>query len=285
MRSVRLALGETEIFAFSTGTFEVDGREMFGGASAAARTRTSRRADESRYPLALNSFLIKTPGAMILADTGIGALLDPRYLKAYKFRDLVGLPEALSAFGFSPGDIDIVFNSHLHFDHCGGNVRKDERGALVPAFPRARYVVQRGEWTSALHPIARDRQSYLPAGWKPLADSGLLELVDGETDLLDGVQVFPVPGHTEFHQCLKVASGGRTFVVPGDLVPTSAHARLDSLMSFDVFPAVAMETKQAFNEQALAGNWLLGFSHDPEIFFGRLRKSGSGFEVDFSGPH
>jgi len=276
MRSARLPLGPgVDVFGFSTGTFLVDGRAMFGGLPAAGR--------RDRFPLSLNCFLIRTPGTLILADTGIGTMLDKRYLAAYKFGDAVDIPDALAAFGFAPEDVGLVFNSHLHFDHCGGNMRMNADGEIVPAFPRARYVVQRGEWESALHPVARDRQSYLAPGLKALAASGRLELVEGDLEIAGGVGIFLVPGHTEFHQCLKVEAGGRGFVVPGDLVPTSAHVGLDSAMSYDLFPALTMENKRAFYGRALAGDWVLGLSHDPEIFFGRIRETESRFRFQALG--
>lgn len=280
MRFCRVRLGDADVIGFSAGEFLVDGGAMFGAVPRDVWRKLSPPGPDSRVPLSLNCFLIKTPGALVLADTGAGTLLNRRYLEAYRFQGTMDIPEALSVFGYAPEDVDIVFNSHLHFDHCGGNMRKDARGELVPAFPRARYIIRKGEWANALHPVARDKPSYFPAGLKALEASGRLELLDGDREIADGIDVFLVPGHTEFHQCLRISASGGVFVVMGDLVPTAAHAGLDAIMSFDLFPAMTMKTKKAFYGKALAGDWLLGLSHDPEHFFGRLRKTGSRYRFE-----
>ena len=277
MRMERLVLGPVEITAFSAGTFLVDGGAMFGVVPRVEWEKACPPDAENRVPISLNVFLIRTPWALILADSGIGTILNRKYLDFYSFQGTPDIGSLLGTIGFRPEDVDIVFNSHLHFDHCGGNVKKGGRGGLVPVFPRARYVVQKGEWRNALHPVERDRPSYFPVNLRPLEAAGCLDLIEGNTIISKGVEAVLVPGHTAFHQCLKVTAGGGTFFFLGDLVPTSAHIGLFTVMSFDLYPVETQENKKAVYLEALAGDWTLGFSHDPLRFFGRLRKAGRRF--------
>ena len=266
--------GGITVTGFSAGEFKVDGGAMFGVVPRSIWSRECPPDAENRVPLALNCFLVRTPKALILADTGIGTLLDRRHLDLYGFGGDPGLEVPLAALGCRPGDIDIVFNSHLHFDHCGGNVKRDGCGAVVPAFPEARYVVRRGEWAAALHPVARDKPSYIPRRLRPLEASGRLDLIEADGEIADGVEAVLVPGHTAFHQCLKVTDGGATFFFMGDLVPTAAHVGQDAIMSYDLFPAETLDNKKKIYARARAGNWVLGFSHDPQRFFGKVAKTG-----------
>ena len=153
----------------------------------------------------------------------------------------------------------------------------DPSGAVVPAFPRARYAVRKGEWESAFHPVARDKASYLPERLKPLEASGRLDLLEADGEIADGVEAVLVPGHTAFHQCLKVADGEATFFFAGDLVPTAAHVGLDAIMSYDLFPAETLDNKRNIFTRALAGDWVLGYAHDPLRFFGELARAGRGY--------
>ena len=277
MRMERLALGPVEITAFSAGTFLVDGGAMFGVVPRVEWEKACPPDAENRVPISLNVFLIRTPWALILADSGIGTLLKRKVLDFYGYQGTPDIESLFGAIGIRPEDVDIVFNSHLHFDHSGGNVKRDGRGRIVPVFPRARYVVQKGEWGNALHPVERDKPSYFPVNLRPLEDAGCLDLIEGNTSISKGAEAVLVPGHTAFHQCLKVTAGSGTFFFPGDLVPTSAHVGLSSVMSFDLYPVETQENKKGVYREALAGDWTLGFSHDPSRFFGRLRKAGRRF--------
>jgi glyoxylase-like metal-dependent hydrolase (beta-lactamase superfamily II) len=175
--------------------------------------------------------------------------------------------------GVGPQDIDLVVNTHLHFDHCGGNTRKSEKGGREPVFPKARYVIQKGEWGVALHPGDRDGESYIRDNFLPLESAGALWLAEGDTLLCPGVSVVRTPGHTLHHQAVKVESEGAVLFILGDLVPTSAHVRTSYVMSYDLYPQQTMEAKKETFEAGLAGGWVFGFVHDPEHFFGRVAKA------------
>jgi glyoxylase-like metal-dependent hydrolase (beta-lactamase superfamily II) len=233
---------------------------------------------QNRIKLALNSLLIKTPSAVVLVETGIGSKVGPKISDIYCVEQDPGLLGSLARLGFAPGDVDFVINTHLHFDHCGGNTVRDEKGEIVPAFPRARYIIQKGEWEWAQNPHEREKGSYLTENFLPLADYGLLGLVDGDSPVTAGVEVILAPGHTARHQCVRVRSGGRTLVYLGDLVPTSAHIALAYGMSYDLHPLETLESKRTLYEPAVAEDWILAFVHDPVHYFGRVRKVNKKYE-------
>ncbi|HUT08360.1 MAG TPA: MBL fold metallo-hydrolase [Candidatus Latescibacteria bacterium] len=275
----RLEIGDIEIVRLLDGTFRVDGGAMFG---VVPRTLWAQRAvpdGENRITLALNCFLVRTPETTLLLDTGVGPDVDRRYADFYSFERNPGLFGLLAGLGLGPDDIDVVVNSHLHFDHCGGNTLRSGDGKWVPAFPKARYVVQRGEWEQALHPVERDRPSYLPARLKPLGGSGNLSLVEGDGPVAPGVEVILVPGHTAFHQGVKVVAGGRTFFYLGDAVPTAAHIDLPYIMSYDLYPVETFNNKKVILARAADEGWMLAFSHDLSRPLGTLHRSGKRLDL------
>jgi glyoxylase-like metal-dependent hydrolase (beta-lactamase superfamily II) len=270
----RISIGEIEVVRLLDGTFRVDGGAMFG---VVPRTLWARRAvpdAENRITLALNCYLVRTPEAILLIDTGVGPDVDRRYRDFYSFEREPGLFGLLEEIGLGPDDIDIVVNSHLHFDHCGGNTVRKADGKWAPAFPRARYVVQRGEWEQALHPVERDRPSYIPARLKVLADTDRLLLVEGDSPVAPGVEAVLVVGHTAFHQGVRISSGGRTFFDLADAVPTAAHVDLPYIMSYDLYPVDTFNAKKALLARAEGEGWVLGFSHELRHPFGSLRRTG-----------
>ena len=279
MRAETRAFGRLSISGFEAGRIRVDGGAMFGVVPRPRWSRLCPPDAENRVPLALNCYLVRTPDALVLVDTGAGTLLDARYLNYYRFEGDPGLAKPLAWLGVQPGDIDLVFNSHLHFDHCGGNVLRDDSGTVVPAFPNARYIVRKGEWESAMRPVARDRTSYFPARLRPLEEAGRLTLLEGDGEIAPGVEAVLVPGHTAFHQCLKASGGGEAFFFAGDLVPTAAHIGLDAIMSYDLFPAETLDNKKRTYARAIREGWVLGFGHDPDRFFGMVRKRGGGYAL------
>ncbi|MGB8958925.1 MAG: MBL fold metallo-hydrolase [Candidatus Aminicenantales bacterium] len=277
--SDRIVIGDFEIIRLLDGTFRVDGGAMFGVVPRTLWASKAAPDRENRVTLALNCYLVRTPDATLLLDTGVGPDVGRRHVDFYSFERRPGLFESLAELGLGPEDIDIVVNSHLHFDHCGGNTLKQADGTWAPAFPRARYVVQRGEWEQALKPVERDRPSYMPARIEPLAESGLLVLMDGDGPIAPGVDAVLVAGHTAFHQGVRVTSAGKTFFYAADAVPTAAHVDLDYIMSFDLYPVETFDAKKALLARAESEGWVLGFSHDLKIPFGRLRRRGKRLDV------
>jgi glyoxylase-like metal-dependent hydrolase (beta-lactamase superfamily II) len=268
----RISLGKFEIYGLRDGFFFLDGGAMFGVVPKTLWEKKFPADKKNRIKLALNSILIKTAKELILVETGIGGDLNPKFYDYYSVERKPGLALSLEKLGYQAEDIDLVVNTHLHFDHCGGNTSKNERGEDVPTFPKARYIIQKGEWEDALHPSERDKASYLEQNFLPLEKHGLLQLVDGNKEISEGVEVIVVPGHTSRHQCLKVSSGGKVVFFLGDLVPTSAHVGLSYIMSYDLFPQQTLENKREYFDQAIEEDWILAFNHDPEHFFGKVKK-------------
>lgn len=268
----RISLGKFEIYGLRDGFFFLDGGAMFGVVPKTLWEKKFPADKKNRIKLALNSILIKTAKELILVETGIGGDLDPKFYDYYSVERKPGLVLSLEKLGYQAEDIDLVVNTHLHFDHCGGNTSRNEKGEDAPTFPKARYIIQKGEWEYALHPSERDKASYLKQNFLPLEKHGLLQLVDGNKEISEGVEVIVVPGHTSRHQCLKVSNGEKVFFFLGDLVPTSAHVRLSYIMSYDIFPQQTLENKRKYFEQAIEEDWILAFNHDPEHFFGKVKK-------------
>jgi glyoxylase-like metal-dependent hydrolase (beta-lactamase superfamily II) len=270
----RIRVGDFEVVRLLDGTFLVDGGAMFGVVPRTLWEQRLRPDRENRIRLSLSCYLIRGPGGTILVETGVGPDVDRRYADFYGVEREPGLHALLREEGLEPGDIDIVLNSHLHFDHCGGNTVKDTAGGWGAGFPRARYVIQAGEWRSAMHPVDRDKPSYVPARLAGLEAAGRLSLLEGNGPVSEGVEAVVMPGHTAFHQGLKLVSGGSTFLYFGDLVPTSAHIDLPYIMSYDLYPVETFDTKKRLYEPAASESWTVAFSHDLDHAFGTIVKDG-----------
>ena len=227
----------------------------------------------NRIPLALRCLLIEAPQALVLVDSGVGAKESAKFVDIYGVENSgspTRLEDALATVGFGPQDIDIVVNTHLHFDHAGGNTLRARGGEIVPAFPSARYLVQRAELEFALRDNERIRASYLSPNFLPVRDAGLLGLLDGPTEVTEGIRVIPTPGHTPHHQSVLVENQGEVACFLADVCPTSAHLPLPWIMGYDMEPLVTLETKRALWRRAREERWLLIFEHDPQVPWGRL---------------
>jgi glyoxylase-like metal-dependent hydrolase (beta-lactamase superfamily II) len=274
--SDRVRIGACDVIRLLDGTFRVDGGAMFGVVPRTLWAPQAAPDAENRITLALNCYLVRTPEATVLLDTGVGPDVGRRYADFYTVERRPGLVESLAGLGIGPDGVDIVVNSHLHFDHCGGNTLKTDAGGWTPAFPKARYVVQRGEWDQALDPVERDKPSYKPERLRPLLAAGRLSLSEGDGPIAAGVEAILVAGHTAFHQGVKVSSAGQTFFYLADAVPTTAHIGLEAIMSYDLYPVDTYNAKKAVLARAEAEGWVLGFSHDLATPFATLRRAGKG---------
>jgi glyoxylase-like metal-dependent hydrolase (beta-lactamase superfamily II) len=273
MKTEAIRVGHFRVIGLRDGLFSLDGGAMFGVVPKILWARKFPADDQNRITLALNSFLIRTPEALVLVETGMGQEPGDHLSQLYRVVHDPGLLPSLAGLGFAPQDVDIVVNTHLHFDHCTGNTRTSEEAVRKPTFPRAKYVIQKGEWEAALHPGERDKTSYIRDNFLPLEGAGALWLAEGDTNLCPGVSVILTPGHTLHHQGVKVESQGKVLFILGDLVPTTAHVRTSYVMSYDLYPLQTMATKKKVYEEGLAGGWLFGFVHDPVHYFGRVAKA------------
>jgi glyoxylase-like metal-dependent hydrolase (beta-lactamase superfamily II) len=270
----QLTLGDFELTIFSDGTYPLDGGAFFG---VVPKVMWSKKvsADEKNYVTAgLNSLLIRTGKQTVLVETGMGNKLSDRMIKFYG--QPAQLLANLAAGGVSPEDIDIVINTHLHFDHCGWNTSRDKTGKIVPTFPRAKYYAPEGEWQYARHPSERDTISYISDNYDPLVASGQMTLLEGGEEIVPGISVKAFPGHTANMQAVIVESGGRTACYISDLIPTMAHIDLTWGMSFDLYPLQSIESKKHYYVKSIPEKWLTVFTHDAKTQWAYVEKDESG---------
>jgi glyoxylase-like metal-dependent hydrolase (beta-lactamase superfamily II) len=269
-----LKLGKFELSIFSDGTYPLDGGAFFG---VVPKVLWSRKvaADEKNYCTAgLNSLLIRTGKQTVLVETGIGNKLSERMIKIYG--QPARLLANLAAGGTSVMDVDIVVNSHLHFDHCGWNTVRGENGKVVPTFPRAKYFAPEGEWQYARKPSERDAISYISDNYDPLVASGQMTLLKGGEEIVPGISVKTFPGHTASMLGVIVQSEGKTACYISDLIPTTAHLDLTWGMSFDLYPLQTIESKKLYYAQAIPEKWLTVFTHDPTTPWAWVEKDDAG---------
>jgi glyoxylase-like metal-dependent hydrolase (beta-lactamase superfamily II) len=273
-----MKLGELEFHIVRAGHVRLDGGAMFGVIPRPLWEKKIAPDSRNRITLAMNCLLIHAGGKRILVDTGAGDKLNA------KLRDIHGLDghflaDGLQSWGLAAEDIDIVVNTHLHFDHCGGNTRV-EKDKVVPAFPNARYIVQRGEFHHALQPCERDRASYFADNYAPLEAAGMLSFLDGDQIIAPGVEVVRVPGHNADMQCVKLTGGGKTAFFFADLVPTAAHLPLPWIMGYDLYPMTTLENKKRWIPEAVREGWLALFAHDVRVPAAYLRERGNQWEAE-----
>jgi len=284
----RLTLGDFELTVFSDGTYPLDGGAFFGVVPKVMWSRKVQADDKNYVTAGLNALVIRTEGRegrvagphtgkhTVLVETGMGNKLSDRMIKFYG--QPARLLDNLAAAGIAPDDVDIVINSHLHFDHCGWNTVRDKTGKIVPTFPRAKYYAPEGEWQYARHPSERDAISYLPENYDPLVESGQMTLLKGdeEVEIVPGISVKTFPGHTAHMQAVLVQSQGRTACYISDLIPTTAHLDITWGMGFDLYPLQTIASKKLYYARAIPEKWLTVFTHDAQTPWAYVEKDDSG---------
>ncbi|MDC4203873.1 MAG: MBL fold metallo-hydrolase [Candidatus Manganitrophus sp.] len=275
-----MKLGTFEIQPLTDGTFRLDGGAMFGVVPKVLWEKHHPADDRNRIHLELGVLLIRAHGMNIVVDTGIGNKGDEKFNEIYAVNRTPSIEASLAKHGLAPTDIALVINTHFHFDHAGGNTRRDDHGHIHPTFPRATYFIQKGEWEFANTPNERTRGSYLLENYEVLPKEGRLDLLEGNSEILKGVSVVRTPGHTEHHQSILVESNGEKALFIGDLIPTAAHLPLPYIMGYDLFPLTTMETKRELLAQAHEEHWLLIFQHDPKIRMGYLKKKEGRYQLE-----
>jgi glyoxylase-like metal-dependent hydrolase (beta-lactamase superfamily II) len=266
-----VTIGDFEISLIRESVYWWDGGAFFG---VVPKTLWGRKiaADElNRIPAGFNSYLIRTGDHTILVETGGGDKPDARYRERARMAAQTDpMPEVVARHGFDPEAVDIVINSHLHWDHCGGNTILTN-GSAKAAFPKARYFAARGEWEHAHERLSRDAVSYIDANYDPLVESGQMTLVDGDFQVVPGVWMRRAPGHNRDMMVITAQSGSRTFCFLADLVPMAAHLQPTWVTAFDLFPLETIEVKTEWLGKAVTGNWVCGFAHDTETAFACIR--------------
>ena len=260
----RHTVGDLELISVCDGSFRLDGGAMFGVVPKALWGQRYPADDQNRVELAVRQLVVRGTRTMLI-DAGFGDKTDDAFRRTFALDRRRNLDHALADAGLAPDDIDIVLATHLHWDHAGGFTVRDAEGRLRPRFPRARYVVRRGEWDDATQPDARTRANYVPDDFLPLMEAGVLELVDDDQTIMPGVKVQRSGGHTRHHQTVLIESKGQRAAFPADLMPTSAHLSLPWIAAVDLFPVETLASKQAFVQEAVAQHTLVFFDHDPRL--------------------
>ena len=269
----RTTIGDFELTIFSDGKYLLDGGAFFGVVPKVMWAKKVNVDDKNRVLTGLNSLLVRTGDRNILIETGIGNKLSERMIRFYG--QPAELLDNMSAGGISPDDIDIVINTHLHFDHCGWNtIRTNDR--IVPTFPKAKYYVQEGEWQHACRQFERDRISYITDNYDPLINTGQMELLRGDREIIPGISVRVFRGHTAHMQAVIIAASGRKACYISDLIPTRAHIDLTWGMSFDLFPIDTIESKKKYYAESIPEKWLTVFAHDPELPWAYVERDAEG---------
>lgn len=274
-----MTFGTITVHPISDGTFRLDGGAMFGTVPKVLWEKRAPADARNRIALGLNALLIQTAGRNILVDAGIGNKLSPRERDIFAVDHTVDLERSLGTVGLGVGDIDTVIATHLHLDHAGG-FTAHVAGRVAPRFPRARYLVRRGEWEDATHPHARNRASYLPDDFIPLAEAGVIDFLDDDGEVAPGVSVWRTGGHTAHHQIVRIDGGGRSALFLADLVPTTAHLDAPWIMGYDLYPVDTLAAKTRWIAEAVAAEYVIFFEHDPAIPAGVIRQASGRCHVE-----
>lgn len=283
-------VGGFRCHALEGGRQRLDGGAMFGIVPRTLWKSRIEPDERNRIPLALRCLLVEHSEGLVLIDTALGNKEDAKFLDIYGVENqgLEGatqLEDALASAGFLPRDVRWVLNTHLHFDHAGGNttmdpdLENDPRRRIRPTFPNATYVVQRGDLEFARHTNERTRASYLPHNFEPIIAAGRWRLLEGDGEVLPGISVRLTPGHVPFHQVVIIRDRGETVVFVADLFPTTAHLPLPWIMGYDLEPLRTLESKRTLLADAVAGGWRLMFEHDPRVVMGTPVQEGKTVEL------
>jgi glyoxylase-like metal-dependent hydrolase (beta-lactamase superfamily II) len=279
-------LGALRCHALEAGIQKLDGGAMFGVVPKPLWEKRITPDARNRIPLAMRCLLVEHPEGLVLIDTGLGNKEDPKFMDIYGVENQgklgpTQLEDALAEAGYQAAAVRYVLNTHLHFDHAGGNTQivgrsggqadgSGTEASIELAFPNATYLVQAGDLEFARHANERTRASYLPPNYEPIAQAARFRLLEGDGEVFPGVSVRVIPGHVPFLQGVLLQSGPDKLFYLADLMPTRHHLPLPWIMGYDVEPLRTLESKRKLVREALAGGWWLFFEHDPDVVMGRL---------------
>ncbi len=275
-----MKVGKYKLQIVNSGSFALDGGAMFGIIPKPLWEKTNPADEKNRIPLVTRNLLLISENRKILVDTGMGNKWDVRSEEIYQINQSENsLTQALANLGLLPQDISDVILTHLHFDHAGGAVNH-YNGKFIPAFPNAKYYVQKRNYEWAVSPSERDAGSYIKKNFIPLMDAGVLNLIDGETFFDDEIELILVNGHTFAQQILKISDSANTILYCGDLFPTSSHVSLPYVMGYDLQPLMTVAEKKKILPKAVNENWKLFLEHDPYNDLITVKKTDKGFDTD-----
>ena len=274
-----MKIGKYELHSLESGTLMLDGGAMYGVVPKPLWERSSPADEKNRIKLVTRHLLLVSDDKKIIIDTGSGKNWDEKFRKIYAVDTSVhDMLPALEKFGIKREEITDVIITHLHFDHIGGAVLfEDEK--IVPTFPNAKYHVQKKQFEWGLNPSDRDKASYFKDRYVPLAEEGILNQIEGETNFDDDIKLLVMEGHTFSQQIVKISDSSKTLLYCGDLIPLSSHINLPYIMGYDLQPLVTLEEKKKLLPQAVEENWMLFFEHDPEMAAATITATEKGFAI------
>lgn len=262
-----MKLGNFELHIISDGSFALDGGQMFGIVPKPLWERKAPADERNRIRLGLNCLLIRSGRQNLLIETGLGEKFDAKFKNIYDVQHPPTLMAGLGQLGIKAEDVHIVINTHLHFDHCGWNTRR-VNGKTIPTFPAAQYFIQRGEWRQATSPSDRERASYIEEFFEPAESQ--TEFLDGDAEIIPGIRLEVVPGHTRHLQCVRIESEGECAYFISDTVPTAAHLPYPWIMSLDLYPMETLASKKRLLPELAQKKAIVIFPHDPNVPWLRL---------------
>jgi glyoxylase-like metal-dependent hydrolase (beta-lactamase superfamily II) len=259
------------LYSINTGYFKLDGGAMFGVVPKSMWNKINPADENNLCSWALRCLLIEDGNRLILVDNGNGDKQDAKFFSHYYLHGDDTLDKSLAKSGFSKDDITDVFLTHLHFDHCGGSIKR-EGEKLVPAFKNATYWSNKEHWDWAVYPNEREKASFLKENILPIEESGKLQFIEitggvdgklGETAFTDHISVRFVNGHTQAMMLPQINYNGKTVVFMADLLPSAGHIPIPYVMAYDMNPLTTLHEKRSFLKEAVEGDYILFFEHDP----------------------
>ena len=274
-----MKIGKYKLSIIESGFFALDGGAMFGIIPKPLWQKTNPPDEVNRIKLSTRHLILESDSKKIIIDTGMGEKWDDKSKNIYNIDNTLTMNTTLQQIGLNPDDITDVILTHLHFDHTGGSTILVD-GKLQPAFPNAKYHVQKQNFEWAKNPSDRDKGSYIKDNFVPLFEEGLLNFFEGNSNFDDEIEFLVINGHTFGQQMIKISDGYETFLFCADLIPTYGHIPLPYIMGYDLQPLVTLSEKKKYLNLTLDENWKLFFGHDPEIVFATVKKHGEGYTVD-----
>ena len=274
-----MKIGKYKLSIIESGSFGLDGGAMFGIIPKVLWQKTNLSDEANRVRLSTRHLLLESDSKKIIIDTGMGEKWDEKMKSIYAVDEKLSMNFALAQKGLKVDDITDVILTHLHFDHTGGST-VSRNGKLEPAFPNAKYYVQRQNYDWAINPSDRDKGSYIKENFQPLFEEGVLNFINGNGQFDDEIEFIVINGHTFGQQMVKIFDSSNTFLFCSDLMPFVSHIPLPYIMGYDIQPLVTLEEKKKILKQALDEEWKLFFGHDPEIAFATVKKFGEGYITD-----
>ncbi len=273
-----MKIGNYEIIPLETGTFGLDGGAMFGIIPKPLWEKNNPADERNRIILGARTLMLKSNDKIILIDTGMGTDWEEKFANIYKLNFNSTLKNSLETAGVKPEEITDVILTHLHFDHTGGSTKYEEN-KWIPAFPNAKFHIQKKQFDHAINPNEKDRGSFIKNRFLPLAEEGVVNYVDGDVRFDDYIEFITVNGHTDSQQLIKISDGSKTLLHCGDLIPTSSHIPLPYIMAYDLRPVITLEEKKNLFPKALEEDWIFYYGHDPYFTASKIELTEKGYRA------